>query len=222
MTRGGGRLLPLALPGPAGPLEAVLREPEGGAHDLIAVVCHPHPLYGGTLNNKVVHRTAATLHELGAAVLRFNFRGVGRSAGRHDQGAGELDDARAAMEYLRARHPRARSWIAGFSFGALIAARLAAADRGIGQLIMIAPPVQDSDFRPLRTARVPKLVVQGTADELCPPAAVETQFQTWSEPKRLVWIEGASHFFDKRLGALSQALVEALAAAAKGGASCST
>ena len=219
MTAGGTRLIPLTIPGPAGPLEALLQEHEGAPPSLIAVVCHPHPLYGGTLHNKVVHRAASALHALGAAVLRFNFRGVGKSAGTHDRGEGELDDARAAMEFLGARHPRARRWMAGFSFGAWIAARAAASDPRIERLILIAPPVTTSSFEVLRTATVPKLVLQGTADEVCPPIALKAQFATWAEPRQLVLVEGASHFFDKQLGALANAMAEALKTAAEGGTS---
>ena len=129
MGSGSTRLIRGSMPGSAGPLEVLWQEREGIESGIVAVVCHPHPLYGGTLNNKVVHRAASALHALGAAVLRFNFRGVGESAGSHDRGEGELDDARAAMRAARLRHPRARAWIAGFSFGSWIAARLAAEDR---------------------------------------------------------------------------------------------
>src|SRR5512142_11386 len=112
----------LLLDGPAGGLEAILEEPEDAEPTEVALVCHPHPLYGGTLHNKVVHRVASSLHALGLTVLRFNFRGAGQSAGRFDRGEGELADARAALAFLRARHPGARVWVAGFSFGAWIAA----------------------------------------------------------------------------------------------------
>jgi alpha/beta superfamily hydrolase len=219
MTAGTTRLIPLTLPGPAGPLEALLQEHQGARASLVAVVCHPHPLYGGTLHNKVVHRVAATLHALGAAVLRFNFRGVGKSAGTHDRGEGELEDARAAMEFVAARHPQARRWIAGFSFGAWIAARAAASDPRIERLILIAPPVTTSSFEMLREARLPKLVLQGTADTVCLPGALKPQYETWAEPKQLILIEGASHFFDKQLGALANAMAEALKPAVEGGTS---
>src|SRR5512143_487701 len=111
---GASRLVALELAGPAGRLEAVLQECDSGPPAFAALVCHPHPLYGGTLHNKVVHRVAATLHGLGAAVLRFNFRGVGRSAGTFDRGEGELEDARTALAWLRERYPSARRWTAGF------------------------------------------------------------------------------------------------------------
>ncbi|MBI1799169.1 MAG: alpha/beta hydrolase [Candidatus Eisenbacteria bacterium] len=211
----GTRLTPISIDGPAGPLEALLQEHAGVRCDVTALICHPHPLYGGTLHNKVVHRAASALHAVGAAVLRFNFRGVGESAGRFDQGEGELEDARAAMAFLAARHPRARRWIAGFSFGSWIAANLAASDAGIEQLILIAPPVRSGGFDAMRTASVPKLVVQGTADETCPIEFLDQQFPGWAGPKTLIRIEGAGHFFDRQLGALAEAITRELAGAAQ-------
>jgi alpha/beta superfamily hydrolase len=204
------RLVPVVLPGPAGALEGLLQETGPGEHLLAALICHPHPLYGGSMHNKVVHRVATTLHALGAATLRFNFRGVGRSAGRFDHGAGELEDGRAALAFLRERHAGARVWIAGFSFGAWIAARLAAAERGIERLILVAPPVGTVRFEEMRGCRVPKLVLQGTSDDVCPLEALERELPYWAEPRTLVTIAGATHFFDRQLDALSQAMVQAL------------
>src|SRR5262245_3827940 len=162
------RLESLTLPGPAGALEAVLQHREGEIPEVAALVCHPHPLHGGTLHNKVVHRVAATLHEMGAAVLRFNFRGAGKSEGVHDEGRGELEDARAALRWLEQRYPGARRWLAGFSFGSWIAARLAAHEPA-ERLILVSPPLHRSDFDSMRRSEVPKLVLQGTADDICPP-----------------------------------------------------
>ena len=208
---GATRLFPIPLRGPAGALEALLQEREGESPSHIAVVCHPHPLYGGTLHNKVVHRVASTLHALGAAVLRFNFRGVGRSEGKYDQGRGELDDARAALDWLSERHAGSRRWMAGFSFGSWIAARLAAAETaGIEHLILVAPPVLTSSFEVLQTLATPKLVVQGTADDMCPLSALEAEWPKWAEPRQLVTIAGANHFFDRRLGELGAAITRAL------------
>jgi len=204
------RLVPLALDGPAGPLEALLQERDDHRHDLVAVVCHPHPLYGGTLHNKVTHRVASTLHGLGAAVLRFNFRGVGASAGAYDRGDGELEDARAALAFLRRRYPEARRWAAGFSFGSWVASRLAAREPDVERLILVAPPVHTQTFEEMATLPVPKLVVQGTADEVCRPENLARVFPGWAEPKRLVEVPGAGHFFDRKLAELSQALLEGL------------
>jgi alpha/beta superfamily hydrolase len=204
------RLASLAIEGPAGALEGLLQEREGVEPPVVAVVCHPHPLYGGTMNNKVVHRVAATLHALGASVLRFNFRGAGKSAGTHDRGAGELEDAAAAVRWMRERHPHAHPWVGGFSFGSWVAARLAAREASIERLILVAPPVRTSSFTSLRDCRTPKLVIQGTADEVCPPDLLREEYPRWAEPKRLEWVEGAGHFFDRQLGPLGDRLTLAI------------
>jgi uncharacterized protein len=204
--RGASRLEALVLAGPAGPLEALLQECDSGSPAFAALVCHPHPLHGGTLDNKVVHRVASTLHDLGGTTLRYNFRGVGRSAGRFDHGLGELEDARAALGWLRERRPRTALRVAGFSFGAWVAARLAASEPDVVGLVLIGPPVAAADFTALRTATVPKLVIQGTSDEICPLAALMPEFETWAGPRRLETVEGAGHFFDRRLADLAKAL----------------
>lgn len=204
------RLLPLVLEGPAGPLEALLQERDEHDHALTAVVCHPHPLYGGTMHNKVAHRVASTLHGLGAAVLRFNFRGVGHSAGAFDRGEGELADARAALAFLRERYPNARRWAAGFSFGSWVASRLAASEPDVERLILVAPPVHTQTFEEMRTLATPKLVVQGTGDEICRPENLERVWPEWAEPRRLVRVPGAGHFFDRQLGELADAIREGL------------
>lgn len=208
---GGQRIVPVTIPGPAGSLEGLLQEHGSDRHRLTALLCHPHPLYGGTMHNKVVHRTSTVLHGLGAAVLRFNFRGVGRSAGRFDRGVGELEDARAALDFLRARHPGARRWVGGFSFGSWVAARLAAgAAADVERLVLIAPPVGRSSFSVMRHASLPKLVIQGTRDDVCPIEQLEAEFPTWAEPRTLTRVDGATHFFDGKLGALANALLEGL------------
>ena len=206
------RLRPVALEGPAGALEGLLQERSAHDHAGTAVVCHPHPLHGGTLHNKVVHRVASVLHELGAAVLRFNFRGVGKSAGEFADGAGKLEDARAALRWMEARYPDAKPWAAGFSFGAWVAARLAASEPRIERLILVAPPVASHDFSVLTSATVPKLVIQGTRDDQCPLPALEDVFPGWAAPKALVRVGGASHFFDRQLAALGDALRRGLSA----------
>lgn len=204
------RLVPVMLAGAAGPIEALLQERDEHDHTLTAVVCHPHPLYGGTLHNKVTHRVASVLHGLGAAVLRFNFRGVGKSAGTHDRGVGELEDARVALDYLRERYPSARRWAAGFSFGSWVASRLAASEPEIERLILIAPPVHTQTFEEMRTLATPKLVVQGTGDAVCRLEKLEAVWPEWAEPKRLMRVPGASHFFDRQLAELGDALLEGL------------
>ena len=206
----GSRLTPVTVPGPAGSLEGLLQTHSSGPHGIVALVCHPHPLYGGTLHNKVVHRVASTLHQLGADVLRINFRGVGASAGTYDDGVGEVEDARAALAWLVARDPDARRWVAGFSFGAGIAARLAASESGVERMILVAPGVRTSSFDVLRTTPVPKLVIQGTADTVCPIEALLPEFESWAEPKELVRVDGAGHFFDRQLATLGNAVRAAL------------
>ena len=204
------QLLPQDLTGPAGRIEALLQERAGVPPKFVAVVCHPHPLYGGTLHNKVTHRIAATLFARGAAVLRFNFRGVGKSEGVHDRGRGERDDALVVLDWLRRRHPAARAWVAGFSFGSWVAARAAAAEQAVKQLILVAPGVHTQTFEEMRTCAVPKLVVQGTADTVCKPENLARVFPTWADPKRLELVEGASHFFDRKLAELGEAIERGL------------
>lgn len=204
------RLRAVTLAGPAGILEGLLQERDTHDHAIAAVVCHPHPLHGGTLHNKVVHRIASVLYEVGAAVLRFNFRGVAGSAGTFDDGAGELEDARAALRWMEARHPGARLWVAGFSFGSWVAARLAVSEPRVERVLLVAPSVATSDFSPMRSSSIPKLVFQGTRDDLCPLATLEAEFPSWAEPKALIRVEGASHFFDRRLAVLGDAMRAAL------------
>jgi alpha/beta superfamily hydrolase len=205
------RLVPLELQGPAGRIEALLQDREGTEPAFVAVVCHPHPLYGGTMHNKVTHRVATTLFALGAVVVRFNFRGVGRSEGVHDRGRGELEDSLVVLDWLRRRHPAAAAWSAGFSFGSWVASRLAASDAAVERLVLVAPPVHTQTFEEMRVANVRKLVVQGTADEVCRPENLARVFPTWAEPKRLELVEGASHFFDRKLAELGGALERVLA-----------
>ena len=205
------QLLPQDLRGPGGRIEALLQEREGAEPAFVAVVCHPHPLYGGTMHNKVAHRLAATLFERGGAILRFNFRGVGKSEGGHDRGRGERDDAVVMLDWLRRRHPAAPAWIAGFSFGAWVASRVAAAEGAVKQLILVAPGVHTQPFEEMRTCPVPKLVVQGTADDVCKPENLARVFPTWADPKRLELVEGASHFFDRKLAELAEAVERGLA-----------
>ena len=213
------RLAAVTIPGPVGTLEGLIQDRDGAPPAFVALVCHPHPRYGGTLHNKVVHRVASTLHDLGAVVLRFNFRGVGGSAGAFDRGEGELEDARAALAFLAARHPGARRWVAGFSFGAWVAARLAASEPGVERMILVAPPVGTASFEALRGSPVPKHVFQGTADDVCPLALLEREFPAWAEPRDLIRIPAATHFFDRQLGALAEAISRALSGRVSGGTS---
>ena len=187
------------LEGPAGRLEAILwNTPAAGPH-LAAVVCHPHPLYGGTMHNKVVYQAAKTLHQRNVPVLRFNFRGTGLSEGSHDRGHGEQEDVRAALDYLAAEFPGRPILLAGFSFGAWVGLRVGCQDHRVAELIGLGLPVDNVDMDYLRACAKPKLIIQGGNDQYGSRANLEALFQTLAEPKRLVVVEGADHFFTGRL-----------------------
>jgi len=171
-------------------LEGILQTGEPDA-PLAAIVCHPHPQYGGTMHNKVVFHAAKAFGELGWPVLRFNFRGVGASTGSYGEGIGELEDARAALDFLG----RDRVVMAGFSFGSRVALTVGASDERATALCGIGVPVSTGGLDDVQASTKPKLFVQGRLDEHGPPEAMEPWFQTVAEPKRLDWIEGADHFF---------------------------
>jgi alpha/beta superfamily hydrolase len=196
----------LFLPGPAGRLEALWEEPAHARDDLAAVVCHPHPAYGGTLHNKVVHHTALALQENGLRVLRFNFRGAGKSQGHHDEGRGETDDVRAALTYLAEKLPRAGLVLAGFSFGAWVGLRVGCADARVKALVGVGLPADLSDLSYLERCRKPKLFVQGTRDQYGSRAAVEKVVAAAAAPKQIIWVEGADHFFTHHLRELRAAV----------------
>jgi uncharacterized protein len=193
------------IAGPVGPLEALVETPAGYAGADCAVLCHPHPLYGGTMNNKVVHTTARALQERGHATVRFNFRGVGASAGSFDDGRGETEDALAVVDWARARWPRAALTLAGFSFGAYVAFR-AAALRPARRLLTIAPPVRRFDFAALAVPAAPWIVIQGDQDELVDHRAVLAWTASVQPPPTVVLIAGAEHFFHGRLNDLRTAV----------------
>jgi alpha/beta superfamily hydrolase len=184
--------------GPAGPLAALVEVPAGYDGRRCAVICHPHPLYGGTMTNKVVHMTARALQERGYATLRFNFRGVGASAGTFDDGIGETDDALAACDYAAARWPGASLTLAGFSFGSYVAFRVAL-QRDVHQLLLIAPPVKRFGFGTTELPRAPWVVIQGDADDVVECSDVTAWVHSLSAPPRLEIIAGAEHFFHGRL-----------------------
>lgn len=189
----------LLLDGPAGPLEVAVDEPEAGALPLLAVVCHPLPTEGGTMHNKVVTMAARALRECGATTVRFNFRGVGRSGGRFDEGRGEADDLRAVVAWARTQHPGSTLWLAGFSFGAYVSYRLAA-ELQAGLLLSIAPPVGRSwEFEGIAHPSCPWLVIQGEADEIVDAQAVEAWAEALKPPPELVLMPDTSHFFHRKL-----------------------
>jgi alpha/beta superfamily hydrolase len=200
----------LELDGPAGALEALLNagDPEAA---YVALVCHPHPMGGGTMHNKVVYHAMKALNGLGIPVLRFNFRGTGRSAGRHDDGRGEQDDVRAALDWLDTAFHRPVLF-AGFSFGANVGMRACCGDPRVAGSIALGLPVAAEgrvySYRYLPDCAQPKLFISGTRDPYGPVAEVEAIVATAPEPKRLVWIQEADHFFVGKLAQVQAAIVE--------------
>jgi hypothetical protein len=185
------------LRGPAGKLEAVLN---GGRADasFAALVCHPHPLGGGTMHNKVVYHAMKVFSGFGLPVLRFNFRGVGLSEGEFDHGRGELDDARAALEWLD-RTLHLPVVLAGFSFGSFVGMRAGCGDPRVSGLIGLGVPYhaegRSYTYEFLESCAQPKLFISGTEDQFGPREFVEPMLERTGDPKRIVWIEGAEHFF---------------------------
>jgi len=198
------------IPGPSGPLEAIIDAPAGTARAAV-VFAHPLPTHGGTMHTKVVFQGAKALSRIGCAVLRFNFRGVGRSAGEWDEGRGELDDFRAASEFMAARYPDVELWAAGFSFGSRIAMTSGAGDDRICTLIGIAPPVDRYDFGEVLQSTKPKFIIHGERDELIPLKAVREFYARLQEPKELVEIDRANHLFDGQASEVGDALEDLLA-----------
>jgi len=190
------------LEGHAGRLEALLNlGTENPSH--AALVCHPHPIYGGTLHNKVVFHTMKALNSFGFPVLRFNFRGAGLSEGEHDHGRGEVEDVRTALDWLEAEFQQPIIF-AGFSFGAAVGLRSACPDTRVQALIALGTPVSPIDERSynyefLRTCTKPELFVSGARDQFGPRAQLESLVASVPEPKKLVFVEGADHFFEGRL-----------------------
>lgn len=184
------------IAGPAGRLEALLEEPEDSAPLKAALVCHPHPLHGGTMHNKVVYRLARGLRRSGSVVLRFNFRGVNLSQGKYAGGIGEVDDARAALDWLRARYPALPYTLAGFSFGSRVALRLGCSLPDPERLIALGFPSSLDDAGGLGMCpRIAKIFVQSTRDEYGPKESMISYFEQVPEPKRLVWVDADNHFF---------------------------
>jgi alpha/beta superfamily hydrolase len=192
------------IAGPVGRLEALLEEPHDREPWCAAVVCHPHPLHGGTLHNKVVYRLARGLRRAGIAVLRFNYRGVGRSQGEYGNLEGEIEDARAALDWLRARYPALPHALAGFSFGARVITRLGCETGGARFLLAAGFPTSMGVAEYLERCTTPKVFAQSTHDQYGPRLEMEAAFARWAAPKRIVWIEAADHFFDGGLDALEE------------------
>jgi alpha/beta superfamily hydrolase len=206
------------IAGPAGKLEALLEEPDdvsskndvSGTESPVeaCLVCHPHPLFGGTMHNKVVYRIARGLRATGAVVLRFNFRGAGASEGVHDRGGGEVEDARAALAFLRVRYPSLPYSLAGFSFGSRIILQLGCSlgNPGPERLIGVGFPTRRGQFDYLATCGIPKYFVQSSIDEHGPRVELESAFAAFAEPKHLQFIEAGDHFFAGALDQLEAAI----------------
>ena len=191
----------LFLNGPAGRLEALLEEPEDGEPREAALVCHPHPQHGGTMHNKVVYRIARGLRSTGAVVLRFNYRGVNLSEGQYAHGEGELEDARAALAYLRERFPALPFTLAGFSFGSRIVLKLGCEGIGARRVIAVGFPTAYKDRSFLEGCTEPKVFLQSTRDQYGPLSELEPLVASLAEPKKLIVVEAGDHFF---AGALDQ------------------
>lgn len=209
----GGHAEDFRLRGPVGPLESCLTLPEGSESPrAAAVVCHPHPRFGGTMSNKVVVYLARALRRQGAATLRFNFRGVGTSRGQFAGGKGEADDAGAALAALAGRFPETPLWAVGFSFGAFAGLRAAALDPRVCRLAAVAPPVDWYDFGFLEAERRSVLIAQGGCDEVVDPQSVRRFRARLERAPEWLWFPEADHFFSECLGEMSARVAERLAA----------
>ena len=193
-----------------GHLEAILKEPRVSPADGVALVLHPHPLGGGTMHNKVVFRAAAGLNDAGLATLRINFRGVGQSTGTHDFGKGELDDARAGLDYLTEHYPNQSITVCGFSFGALVGLGVGCEDQRVKQLISIGTPLNKYSFDFLTDCSKPMLFVHGELDEFGDIDALRKLVDQLKQhaPVELVVVPDAGHFFENSLDQLKNVITE--------------
>jgi hypothetical protein len=212
------------IPGPAGRLEALIDEPAaargvgvdgrletGGSLAIRAAVVfgHPHPRYGGTMHSKVVYHSAKALARIGCVVLRFNFRGTGLSSGTFDDGVGEQDDFRAALQFMAERHPDAPMWAAGMSFGSWVGLTAGALDPRVTTLLGIAIPLS-RHFTAVRDSPKPKFFIHGERDDICPLKMMRAFYASAAEPKELVVIDGADHLFDGKVGEVADAIEDLL------------
>jgi len=197
----------LDLEGPAGPLEAVLMTPAGEPQGA-ALLCHAHPLHGGTMHFKLLFRVARILQSRGYAVLRFQFRGVGRSAGEFDRGRGEADDARAALDFLYREYPEKPIVLGGFSFGAAVALRVGAHDDGVSASLLMGLPVLAIESIQENPRAKPVLFIQGELDEFGDREAIEDFVRSFPGPAELVVIPGSDHLFTEKAGLVEEAVGE--------------
>jgi uncharacterized protein len=197
------------IPGPVGRLEALLDAPDGEPR-AAAVFGHPHPLHGGTMHTKAVYQASKALARIGVAVLRFNFRGVGLSAGAFDGGPGEMEDYRAAVDFMAARYPGYPIWTAGFSFGSWIAWNVGLDDARVPVLLGVGLPVNRFDFSPVRESHKAKFLIHGELDELIPIRDIRRFYAELREPKELAVVEGANHLFDGKTSEIGEAVEDLL------------
>jgi alpha/beta superfamily hydrolase len=203
----------IEIPGPAGTLEGLLDRPKSGDPPRAAAVfAHPLPIEGGTMHTKVVYQGAKALARIGVAVLRFNFRGVGRSAGVWAEGTGEAEDFTAALDRMSQLYPGVPLWAAGFSFGSWIALERGAVDDRVKVLIGIAPPVENRGYTFPNTleSTKPKFLIQGEEDEICPIGPLRRFYGQLKEPKELIVIPDASHLFEGKTLEVGEALEDLL------------
>jgi alpha/beta superfamily hydrolase len=197
----------VTLAGPAGDIEARIETPQGIADVVRAfgVVCHPHPLFGGTLDNKVVYTLARSFHDLGMPTIRFNFRGVGKSVGTFADGIGETEDTLAVIAAGRQKWPEAELWLAGFSFGGAVAIRAASVAEP-ARLVTVAPAIKRVSLEDVAVPSCPWLIVQGEADELVNAQEIVEWAQPLANPPQIVLLPGVEHFFHGKLNELRDAV----------------
>jgi hypothetical protein len=197
------------ITGKAGDIETLITRPENITETTpIVVISHPHPLYGGSMTNKVVHILARSFSELEAITVRFNFRGVGKSEGDYSDGVGEAEDLQALVSELKKWRPQAPIWLAGFSFGAYVTIRAQAVIKA-EKLLLVAPPVSMYPFAELAEITVPWIVIQGGQDEVIDAAAVKTWVSQRPNPPQLIWLEEDGHFFHGKLNEVKASLLQA-------------
>ncbi len=194
------------IPGPTGRLESLLEEPEDTAPVEAALVCHPHPLHGGTMHNKVVYRLARGLRHSGCVVLRFNYRGVNLSEGTYDHGVGETDDARVVLHELRDRYPELPVAVGGFSFGSRVALQLTRSEPAVGRVIPVGFPTKYPNREYVYQVAAPKYFVQSTNDAYGPREEFTEFYRSVPEPKQLHWVEAGDHFFKDNLDGYEAAI----------------
>lgn len=199
----------LHISGPAGQLELLYSRAEQQSDGkAVVIICHPHPLYGGSLTNKVVHMLAKGASELSLASIRFNFRGVGKSEGQFDDGQGEGEDLSAVVDWVRQQHPDSPIWLAGFSFGAYIALKNYS-KVGAERLLLVAPPATLYDLSEIRSIAIPCSILQGGQDEVIDPEVVRRWIDALAPAPKLEWVDSAGHFFHGQLNVVRDFMLSA-------------